>query len=201
MIIIRELRLVALAFVALFWNSSAFAAPVVLNDLQNQTVDGQNFNFVFNGLTPSDGTGGTLVLRARGDYDGGSVESLDWTAEGVFGATGVGGFVDGINGSGGPFDFVNLFIPFRDIEWQRTYVLSNADLTMLLADLIINISVDLDSEVGALELPRFVEITINYNSDVAVVPLPAAFPLFAGGLGLMGLLGWRKRRKAAAAPG
>lgn len=32
----------------------------------------------------------------------------------------------------------------------------------------------------------------------AVVPLPAALPLFAGGLGLMGLLGWRRKRAAAA---
>lgn len=30
-------------------------------------------------------------------------------------------------------------------------------------------------------------------------PLPAALPMFAGGLGAMGLLGWRKKRKAVAA--
>ncbi len=29
-------------------------------------------------------------------------------------------------------------------------------------------------------------------------PLPAALPLFAGGLGALGLLGWRRKRKAAA---
>jgi hypothetical protein len=28
-------------------------------------------------------------------------------------------------------------------------------------------------------------------------PLPAALPLFAGGLGALGLLGWRRKRKAA----
>ena len=32
-----------------------------------------------------------------------------------------------------------------------------------------------------------------------LVPLPAALPLFATGLGVMGLLGWRRKRKAAAA--
>jgi hypothetical protein len=31
-----------------------------------------------------------------------------------------------------------------------------------------------------------------------VVPLPAALPLFAGGLGALGLLGWRRKKKAAA---
>ena len=30
-------------------------------------------------------------------------------------------------------------------------------------------------------------------------PLPAALPLFAGGLGALGVLGWRRKRKAAAA--
>jgi hypothetical protein len=33
-----------------------------------------------------------------------------------------------------------------------------------------------------------------------IVPVPGALPLFAGGLGALGLLGWRRRRKAAAAP-
>jgi hypothetical protein len=33
----------------------------------------------------------------------------------------------------------------------------------------------------------------------AVTPLPAALPLFAGGLGALGLLGWRRKRKAQAA--
>jgi len=37
------------------------------------------------------------------------------------------------------------------------------------------------------------------NQPIASTPLPAALPLFAGGLGVMGLLGWRKKRKAAAA--
>ncbi|MCC6778501.1 MAG: PEP-CTERM sorting domain-containing protein [Hyphomicrobiales bacterium] len=33
--------------------------------------------------------------------------------------------------------------------------------------------------------------------SVDSVPVPAALPLFASGLGLLGLAGWRKRRKAA----
>ena len=32
--------------------------------------------------------------------------------------------------------------------------------------------------------------------DVSAVPLPAALPLFATGLGALGLLGWRRKRKA-----
>ena len=33
---------------------------------------------------------------------------------------------------------------------------------------------------------------------VSETPLPAALPLFATGLGALGLLGWRRKRKAAA---
>jgi hypothetical protein len=34
----------------------------------------------------------------------------------------------------------------------------------------------------------------------ATTPLPAALPLFASGLGALGLLGWRRKKKAAAIP-
>ena len=40
-------------------------------------------------------------------------------------------------------------------------------------------------------------LLMDVNAPSAV-PLPAAAPLFATGLGLIGLLGWRRRRNAAA---
>lgn len=39
---------------------------------------------------------------------------------------------------------------------------------------------------------------IRYATTSSVVPLPAALPLFAGGLGALGLLGWRRKRKGTA---
>jgi hypothetical protein len=36
------------------------------------------------------------------------------------------------------------------------------------------------------------------GSELSQTPLPAALPLFAGGLGALGLLGWRRKKKAAA---
>ncbi len=36
------------------------------------------------------------------------------------------------------------------------------------------------------------------SPTTSATPLPAALPLFASGLGALGLLGWRKKRKAAA---
>lgn len=41
--------------------------------------------------------------------------------------------------------------------------------------------------------------TLNVNAAlIATTPLPAALPLFASGLGALGLLGWRRKRKAQA---
>ena len=54
---------------------------------------------------------------------------------------------------------------------------------------------------GALfTLPAATSTTIDYAVfTVANTPLPAALPLFASGLGALGLLGWRRKRKNAAA--
>jgi len=38
----------------------------------------------------------------------------------------------------------------------------------------------------------------SWSSNTAATPLPAALPLFATGLGGLGLLGWRRKRKAQA---
>lgn len=36
----------------------------------------------------------------------------------------------------------------------------------------------------------------SQSSDTSVVPVPPAMPLLAGGLGVMGLMGWRRRKNA-----
>jgi hypothetical protein len=40
--------------------------------------------------------------------------------------------------------------------------------------------------------------TVSIVVTPTATPLPAALPLFASGLGVMGLLGWRRKRKTAA---
>jgi hypothetical protein len=42
-------------------------------------------------------------------------------------------------------------------------------------------------------------VSMQGSSEVAATPIPGALPLFAGGLGVLSVLGWRKKRKTAAA--
>jgi hypothetical protein len=40
--------------------------------------------------------------------------------------------------------------------------------------------------------------SVDLSGTASPIPLPAALPLFATGLGALGLLGWRKKRKSRA---
>ena len=40
---------------------------------------------------------------------------------------------------------------------------------------------------------------LSVEGSISATPIPAALPLFAGGLGALGLFGWRKKRKAITA--
>lgn len=166
-------------------SSVANATIISLTNYQEQTVDGQNFSFVFNNLLNSDGTGGMLIIRARGDYDGQLEETLAWHSENVLSISALGGFVNGIGGVGGPFDFAISHETSKDIEFQKTYSISNSQLQSILADGIFNVTVDLSHVVGVFSsiAPKFVEISISYNSVDAPEPLSLAiFALVALGL-------------------
>ena len=182
-----------------FGASVAEAAPVSFTDLQPQTSSPETMNFSFGGLAASDGSGGQLILHARGDYDHGGngpgTEYLDWDAEGMTGATGVGD-CNGTVCQGGPFDFVTSHQALGNVEFQRTYNLSGALLDALIGDGTLDITVKIDSNVGFFEPPNYVEWTLNYNTaDGNVVPLPAGLPMLL--TALVGF-GYLRRRNSAA---
>jgi len=76
---------------------------------------------------------------------------------------------------------------------------------------------DGNAEVGAAVLDKFIAMThaiftwttgsaynavggnsVVFNVTTASTPFPAALPLFATGLGALGVLGWRRKRKQVA---
>jgi hypothetical protein len=79
--------------------------------------------------------------------------------------------------SGGPSDSQNIDISSQTLTGTVTLTSS--------ADYIFNFSAEAQSSGTEL--------------GTSTTPLPAALPLFASGLGALGLLGWRRKRKAQAA--
>ena len=64
------------------------------------------------------------------------------------------------------------------------------------ANFALLISFSLDSSTSE-QVPKHNEEV--FATAPSMTPLPAAFPLFAGGLGVLGLLGWPRKRKHSAA--
>ena len=87
--------------------------------------------------------------------------------------------------------------PSTVITADYSPVTAGAELSLVLSDptdllsagsnyaLVINGA----NETGALES------YVGYFSLTAATPLPAALPLFASGIGALGLFGWRRKRK------
>jgi hypothetical protein len=73
------------------------------------------------------------------------------------------------------------------------------DLTMAAPDFDGSFAVNMAALGIRDEIFNGGRITISFEttvSDPVLTPLPAALPLFATGLGALGLLGWRRKRKA-----
>jgi hypothetical protein len=58
----------------------------------------------------------------------------------------------------------------------------------------------LDPNAFLLNVNSFGTLSADYTLEksIAPVPLPAALPLMGGGLALLGMMGWRRRRYGAA---
>jgi hypothetical protein len=91
------------------------------------------------------------------------------------------------------------------LDLSLTY---NVPLTSL-TNILINAQVQVDSPNGAIAsidpgigliLPTGVTFTSESGEFLTqtATPLPATLPLFATGLGTLGLLGWRRKRKSRA---
>jgi hypothetical protein len=76
------------------------------------------------------------------------------------------------------------------------------DLTGFLATNQLNQSFNGDfNDTALVSFTPLDDVTVDsasgvFPGTVAATPVPAALPLFATGLGGLGLLGWRRKRKA-----
>jgi hypothetical protein len=93
----------------------------------------------------------------------------------------------------------NLIVPFNlNISYSDTLtIIGGTTLTFLdggsLWQLVVN-SLTIGPNSGG---PMYANLTAQASVSVSHTPLPASLPLFASGLGAMGLFGWWRKRKNA----
>ncbi|MBF9028813.1 hypothetical protein HKCCE3408_00270 [Rhodobacterales bacterium HKCCE3408] len=195
------------------------AQAALLSSIQLQTVNNQTFSFVFNGAPLSNGSDGTLTITARGDYGRLDTEVLTYDIEGVTSGGPYGGFPDVLGagpdygGVGGPFDSATIFsLNPDDYQFTKSVTVSGSDLLAITADGQVVVDVFAGADVTNLNDLSFVEVELSYDEEVAegpggepnnpggggevpaIVPLPATMIPALSALGLVGLIGWRRRR-------
>ena len=103
--------------------------------------------------------------------------------------------IDFVEGYGDVRLFSPVSIPVTDSSRYFTLVnLFQSPPAIFVNDAPIPVDLKL-----TIDLPDGLGIgpAVSFGAE-AVTPLPATLPLFASGLGALGLLGWRRKRKAAA---
>jgi hypothetical protein len=148
--------------------------------------------------------GGEIAGTVTGELDG-SVSGSTFTATGVFIDSYPSGIELGTSQLSGTATAQNSFpldgsgeIISSDAEFYSANVTGGSGGN----DLCINVcSSPYNTELRNVSIGLFVATNeaVTFSDTPFATPIPATLPLFAGGLGAMGLLGWRRKRKNAAA--
>jgi hypothetical protein len=152
----------------------------------------ESFNFTASGFVPNppgfpDWTGSFTITfdpTASGSQSG-PLNAFFSNLPATYGA-----FSYGLTGPGA---FLSIF---NDSTCSGSFCAINSGADQAVLKLIVAASGGLTlggAIVGSTTSPR--DIFESFAGTVTPTPLPAALPLFATGLGVMGLLGWRRKRK------
>ena len=146
-----------------------------------------------------------LALGSMGAAYGGTGQSLTYqeTADFIFNANGGNFLIDLLGNSslGNGFDMAEFQIHlngglfydrlFHDLASAQSFFSSDLIYLSLIAGLN-NVQLSFNETMSSSGQG------FSFDYAAAETPLPAALPLFASGLGALGLLGWRRKKKNAA---
>jgi hypothetical protein len=94
--------------------------------------------------------------------------------------------------SGGNITDTSKFLTFGNANSSPDVVCCSLSFAEALGVLTGGLADRPNDVVGSIDNP----VTFTLQQATPATPLPAALPLFATGLGALGLLGWRRKRKA-----
>lgn len=205
----RMLGVVAAAATCLSFVAPAFASSLVVNGSFEADIQPANTWAIYPNLTGWTGGPNGIELRnnvAGTAFDGVNFVELDTTANSL--ATQIIGTTNGqiynLSFAYAPRTGIPASSNGIEVFWNSTSLGTfTGDGTVSSAWTLYTLSV---LGTGAGDALKFVAVgtsdsfggSLDDVSLVANTPLPAALPLFASGLGALGLLRWRKKRKAAA---
>jgi hypothetical protein len=171
------LAILAIAPLCLAQGSQAYATPVLVTNMNgdatgilNLVVGSTTYNIDFVEGTFNDVYSGTVFADA---FDiNNAINPI-------------------LNGDGGPYD-----LAFDTVGYTDSYFVP---LSVAASDVTTRFSqIDFGWQTQPITSTHSTTEVVGWASP-SVVPLPAALPLFSGALGVLGLLGWRRRQTAAAA--
>lgn len=97
---------------------------------------------------------------------------------------------------------------FRTLEWETFLggsTVSSGSSTIVPGSIIgwldngsgfDTLRFTVNDSAGDRSAPAFDSVRAQFFTAATVVPVPAAFPLLVGGLGILGFMGWRRKRAA-----
>ena len=186
-----------------------FAAAILMSLHLTSGAIADTFLFSFTDPITNWTVGGQIILPGTGNYSGPALQVVLTTYPSAFdiaiselGANAVawrGDVENTFTEINGQLDWSSSYFFGHSFQDCALFICGNDTILFQLGTLKIRLFAGPFELVALYSPPRPPGQLFVFSQDITVTPtpLPAALPLFATGLGALGLLGWRRKRKQA----